>query len=158
MPMPMERRTTLRRYRSSDLAEVVALWRSSKRKAFPYVQVQQRYGLEDDTAHFRDVIAKECDVWLAEDDGQILGLMALKGDLIDQLFVRIDAQRRGIGAALLKRARELSPSGLRAYTFQKNDAARAFFEKHGFRVTSTGRSPPPENEPDLEYTWLGGKE
>jgi GNAT superfamily N-acetyltransferase len=151
--VPTDRLITVRPYRSSDLTGVVALWRASKRKAFPYVAVQQQYSLEEDTTHFRDVIAKECDVWLAEAGGEILGLMALKDDLIDQLFVRVDFQRQGIGAALLAKARELSPSGLRAYTFQKNQAARAFFEVHGFRVVSTGRSPPPENEPDLEYAW-----
>ena len=150
----MNRQISLRPYRSPDLAEVVSLWRASKRKAFPYVEVQQSYSLEDDTAHFRDVIAKDCEVWLAESGDQILGLMALEGDLIDQLFVKIDAQGQGIGTALLIKARELSPSGLRAYTFQKNTAARTFFEKYDFHVVRAGASPPPENEPDLEYTWL----
>jgi GNAT superfamily N-acetyltransferase len=144
---------TLRPYRSSDLIEVVALWHASKRVAFDYVAVQQHYSLEDDRAHFREVIAKECDVWLAERGDQVLGLVAIKGDLIDQLFVRVGAQRRGVGGALLEKAKELSPSRLRAYTFQKNTAARAFFEKHGFHVVSTGVSPWPEKEPDLEYLW-----
>ena len=90
---------------------------------------------------------------MAEIGGHIVGLLALKGDLIDQLFVYVDAQRQGIGTALLERAKQRSPSGLRAYTFQKNQAARAFFEQHGFRVVSTGKSPPPESEPDLEYAW-----
>jgi hypothetical protein len=45
---------------------------------------------------------------------------------------------------------------LRAYTFQKNSPARAFFEKHGFEIVRTGLSPPPENEPDLEYVWGSG--
>jgi putative acetyltransferase len=129
------------------------MWRASKRAAFPYVEVQQRYTLENDTGYFRDVLAQECDIWLAEDGGRIVGMIALRDHLIDQLFVGIDAQRQGVGAALLDKARERSPDHLRAYTFQKNAPARAFFEKHGFEIVRAGLSPPPENEPDLEYAW-----
>ena len=149
----MKWQLAVRPYRPADLARVVSLWRASKRKAFPYVAAMQRHSLEDDANHFRNVVAQECQVWLAEGGGEVLGLLALDGDLIDQLFVRIDAQREGVGSALLRKARERSPAGLRAYTFQKNNAARAFFEKHGFRVVRAGVSPPPENEPDLEYAW-----
>lgn len=147
---------SVRPYQPADLAEAVSLWRASKRAAFPYVEVQQLYTLEKDTGYFRDVIAQECDVWLAERNGKIAGLLALRDDLIDQLFVGVDVQRQGVGAALLAKARERSPDQLRAYTFQKNSAARRFFEKHGFQIVRAGISPPPENEPDLEYAWWPG--
>jgi GNAT superfamily N-acetyltransferase len=99
------------------------------------------------------VIAAECEVWLAVDGDQIAGLLALRDNLIDQLFVRPGAQRQGVGRVLLAKAKERFPDGLRAYTFQKNSPARAFFEKHGFEIVRAGLSPPPENEPDLEYVW-----
>ncbi|MGD2078011.1 MAG: GNAT family N-acetyltransferase [Chloroflexota bacterium] len=149
----MERQLNIRPYRPDDLAATVAMWRASKRAAFSYVKIQQIYTLQMDTDYFRDVIAQECDVWLAVDGDQILGLLALRDDLLDQLFVAVDAQRQGVGSALLAKARRLSPDQLRAYTFQKNRSARAFFEKHGFEIVRTGLSPPPENEPDIEYMW-----
>jgi GNAT superfamily N-acetyltransferase len=157
----MDEQLTIRPYRPTDLERAVAMWRDSKQTAFSYVKVQQLYTLEDDRRYFREVIAPECDVWLAvraagsgtEDGGSVMGLLAMRDDLIDQLFVGNDAQRQGVGSALLAKARELSPDQLRAYTFQKNGPARAFFEKHGFAVVRTGISPPPENEPDLEYLW-----
>ncbi len=43
-----------------------------------------------------------------------------------------DDQRQGIGTALAEKAKDLSPDKLRAYVFQKNHAARSFFEKQGF--------------------------
>jgi len=149
----MQQRIDVRPYRASDLEQTVAMWRASKRAAFPYVAVQQIYTLQDDTDYFRDVIAPECEVWLAVAGEQILGLLALRDDLIDQLFVAVDGQRQGVGSALLAKARERSPDQLRAYTFQKNGPARAFYEKHGFQIIRSGISPPPENEPDLEYMW-----
>ncbi len=144
---------TIRPYQPKDLSEVVAMWHASKRQAFPYVQVQQAYTIQDDTRHFQEVVSKECQVWLADEDDEILGFIALNNDLIDQLFVKVGEQRKGIGSLLVSKAKEISPSKLRAYTFQKNSAARSFYEKHGFEVVRSGVSPAPENEPDLEYAW-----
>jgi hypothetical protein len=48
---------------------------------------------------------------------------------------------------------ELSPGGLRLFTFQRNVPARSFYEKYGFRAVRFGVSPAPENEPDVEYRW-----
>ena len=143
----------LRPYAPADFDATVGVWRASKRAAFPYVEAQQRWTLEDDAGHFRKVISVECEVWLAELVGRIAGLLARKGDFIDQLFVHPDLQRRGMGTALLRKAAELSPDGLRLFTFQRNERARRFYEKHGFRVVKFGTSRPPENEPDVEYRW-----
>lgn len=143
----------LRPYAPDDFDETVAVWRASKRAAFPYVEAQQRWTLEDDAGFFRSVISVEYEVWLAETEGRIAGLLARKGDFIDQLFVHPDLQRRGVGTALLRKAVELSPGGLRLFTFQRNQPARSFYEKYGFRAVKFGVSSPPENEPDVEYRW-----
>jgi GNAT superfamily N-acetyltransferase len=150
-PDPTQLPFALRPYLPADFDETVAVWRASKRAAFPYVEAQQRWTLEDDAGHFRRVISVEYEIWLAEAEGRILGLLARKGDFVDQLFVRPDLQRCGVGTALLRKAAELSPEGLRLFTFQRNRPARSFYEKHGFRAVKFGVSPPPENEPDVEY-------
>lgn len=149
----MQQQVSVRPYRPTDLEQTVAMWRASKRAAFPYVEVQQLYTLQNDTDYFCDVVAQECEVWLAIGEERIMGLLALREVLIDQLFVAVDAQQQGVGSALLEKAKERFPDQLRAYTFQKNGPARAFFEKHGFEIVRSGVSPPPENEPDLEYLW-----
>lgn len=77
----------------------------------------------------------------------------MNGHFIAQFFVRLEKQRQGIGMALLSKAKELSPILLRLYTFQKNQPARTFYERHGFRTVNFDTSPPPENEPDVEYFW-----
>jgi ribosomal protein S18 acetylase RimI-like enzyme len=143
----------VRPYAAEDLEETVALWHETKRAAFPWSKAQQRWTLEDDRARFRDVVAVEHAVWIAERDGRIAGFLALRGDFVDQLFVRTDLQRRGVGTALLRRAAQLSPQGLRLFTFRRNEPGRRFYEKHGFRVVKFGTSPPPESEPDVEYRW-----
>ena len=62
-------------------------------------------------------------------------------------------QGRGIGTALLDRAKKLAPDGLTLFTHQRNERARAFYERLGFRAVQFGVSPPPESEPDVKYTW-----
>ena len=149
----MTQEVIVRQYRPGDLDEVVAMWSASKRAAYTYIPVQQLYTIENDRHYFQEVIVKDCDVWLADSSGEIVGMMALREYLIDQLFVRLGDQRCGVGTGLLQMAKDLSPDGLMAYTFQKNSAAREFFEKNGFECVRSGISPPPENEPDLEYAW-----
>lgn len=150
---PLGEAVHIRPYTSDDLEHTVCLWRASKRAAYPYVTAQQRYTLAEDTAYFRDVVTVQCVVWLAEVAGRLAGLIALKADCIDQLYVAVEQQRCGVGTALLQKARECSPTGLRLYTFQKNLSARAFYEKHGFQAVRYGVSPAPEHEPDVEYHW-----
>jgi GNAT superfamily N-acetyltransferase len=143
----------VRPYVPEDLEETVALWHETKHAAFPWSKAQQRWTLEDDRARFRDVVAVEHEIWIAEAAGRIVGFLAIRDDFVDQLFVCTGAQRRGVGTALLRKAVELSPGGLRLFTFQRNAPARSFYEKHGFRAVKFGVSPPPENEPDVEYRW-----
>src|SRR5260370_18039498 len=110
----------LRPYSPEDIVQTVRLWHASKRDAFPYVEVQQRYAMAADMAFLGAIVAAECVVWLAEVEGHLAGLLAIKDDYIDQLFVAVERQRQGVGTALLQKAREHSPRGLRLSTFQKN--------------------------------------
>ncbi|MFN2189187.1 MAG: GNAT family N-acetyltransferase, partial [Candidatus Promineifilaceae bacterium] len=111
----MDRAITIRPYQQENLDSVVSMWSESKRAAFTYVEVQQLYTMENDRHYFSEVIAKDCDIWLAVDNDDIVGMMALRECLIDQLFVRLGSQRIGVGSALMKKAKELFPDGLRAY-------------------------------------------
>ena len=148
----------VRPYRPEDFGPLVALWRASKRRAFPYVKAQQRHTLENDEDYFRDAVLPVADVWVAHKGGILLGFMALEGDLIDLLFVAVDAQGQGVGTALMNMAKELFPNRLRAYTFQRNETARSFFAVQGFAEIGFGVSPPPEDEPDVELLWLPGSD
>ena len=58
-----------------------------------------------------------------------------------------------MGTALLDIAKAASPR-LRLWTFQKNRAARVFYEKHGFAaIEETDGSSNEEREPDILYLW-----
>ena len=132
---------------------VVHLWGETKRDAYPYLPLEQGRTFEEDLAFWRGHLAPRCAFWVAEGEGALLGFLALAGSYLDRLYVHPRRQRRGVGVALLAKAKELSPAGLELHTHVKNAAARAFYEKHGFSAVRFGVSPPPESEPDVEYHW-----
>jgi ribosomal protein S18 acetylase RimI-like enzyme len=145
--------TGIRDFVESDFDEVVAGWHLTNRVSYWYVREHQQHTLDDARRFFRDNVLRECRVWVAERACQPIGLLALHDSWIRQLAVFPSFQRQGVGTALLQKAREHSPGELRLYTFQRNNAARAFYERHGFSVVALGVSPEPESEPDVEYCW-----
>ena len=143
----------IREYQTDDFDSVTILWRIAREKSLPGFQRAKGYFFYQDQEYFQNRILKDNAVWVAEMEGRPAGFMAIKNDFIDQLYIHTDFQRRGIGAGLLDFARVSSPDHLWLYTLQVNLGARAFYEKHGFTVEKFGTSPPPENEPDVEYHW-----
>ncbi|MHC8521114.1 GNAT family N-acetyltransferase [Rossellomorea sp. H39__3] len=82
----------------------------------------------------------------------MIGIIAYNRTEISQLYIHKDHHGKGVGTALLTHAKEASSGILTLYTFEVNEGARRFYEKHGFRIIGRGH----ENEeqlPDLLYEW-----
>jgi len=148
---------TIRPFHSNDLEGVARLWQDTILATVDYVPLIRTYTWESNLAYFAQNVAGRFDIWVAETGGELAGFVALRDGVIDELFVRVDLHRQGIGAALLDHAKRLSPGGLTLMAFQQNAQARSFYEKHGFRVVRFGISPPPESVPEVEYHWPGTK-
>ena len=74
--------------------------------------------------------------------------------MLMHLYVHPNAHGAGAGAALLAKAKERRPDGFRFWVFQKNVAARRFYERHGCRVVElTDGRDNEANEPDARYEW-----
>jgi ribosomal protein S18 acetylase RimI-like enzyme len=108
----------------------------------------------------RDIAERHEDVWLAEENGRVLGFLAIRRsrtngwETLEKLYVDPSAQGLGVGTALLDKAKELRPDGLHLWVFQKNEGARRFYERHGFRLVKlTDGSANMEREPDALYAW-----
>jgi GNAT superfamily N-acetyltransferase len=94
------------------------------------------------------------EVWVAERDGAIVGFVAMNDDLLGHIYVRPDVQGRGIGGALLAKAKELRPRGFDLWVFQQNEGARRFYERHGLTcVEVTDGAGNEERTPDARYAW-----
>jgi ribosomal protein S18 acetylase RimI-like enzyme len=105
-------------------------------------------------AWLRGIVADEDRTWVAEAGGQIVGMMVLDEGGIDQLYVDPAWHGRGLGSRLVELAKGRRPDGLALYTFQVNDRARRFYERHGFVATWFGDgSANEERQPDVRYEW-----
>jgi putative acetyltransferase len=110
----------------------------------------------EDRRFFGERVLRECEVLVVRRSGAPVGFLALKDDLVEHLYVRPEAQREGIGSALLDAAKARRPSGLRLWVFERNSGARAFYARHGFtEVTRTDGSGNEEREPDVLLAWPG---
>jgi N-acetylglutamate synthase-like GNAT family acetyltransferase len=82
-------------------------------------------------------------VWVAEQDGNVVGILVLKTKsdhlLLDNVAVTPTAQGTGVGAQLLKfaeaRAREQDLREIRLYTNQAMTENVAYYAHHGFVET-----------------------
>ena len=138
-----------------DVKATVKMWRRSREGVQPELEARLGYSPEDDLAFFTNTLLQECDVRIAVRGGRPIGLLAMNGDSVEQLYLDPREQRGGIGTALLDLAKGVSPGRLQLHTHQSNASAREFYERHGFRAVEFGVSPAPENEPDVRYEWDG---
>jgi GNAT superfamily N-acetyltransferase len=100
------------------------------------------------------------EVWVAEEDGRLLGFLGIEASrnlggaaVLEKLYVEPVEQNRGVGSALLDKAKELRPDELYLWVFQKNPA-RKLYERHGFcLVKLTDGADNMEHEPDALYRW-----
>ncbi|WP_371672211.1 GNAT family N-acetyltransferase [Streptomyces sp. NBC_00289] len=144
----------LRRAGAADAADAADVWLRSFDAALPTV-VRPRSD-DEVRAYFRDVVVPSRETWVAEavDGGRVVGLMVLNGDLLSQLYLAPEWRGRGIGDRFVGLAKERSPRGLSLWTFQVNEPAHRFYERHGFvAVERTDGRTNEEREPDVRYVW-----
>ncbi|HWT04937.1 MAG TPA: GNAT family N-acetyltransferase [Xanthomonadales bacterium] len=107
---------------------------------------------EEDSEYFVSrIVAGE--LWVAEVEGSLTGFCAFNSDSVDHVFVHPAHQRRGVGTALLQKAKD-AYDRLQLWTFQRNEIALRFYELHGFTVAErTDGKDNEEREPDVRLVW-----
>jgi 8-oxo-dGTP pyrophosphatase MutT (NUDIX family)/ribosomal protein S18 acetylase RimI-like enzyme len=106
-----------------------------------------------------DEVVGRTDMWVAELDGTVVGLLVL--DLgragtgwIEHLYLDPAWVGRGLGDKFVQLAKERCAGGLELWTFEANEPARRFYERHGFVAEQfTDGSGNEERAPDVRYHW-----
>lgn len=131
--------------------DTVKMWRASMEKALGVVD---HHGWEEQLNYLETIVA-EHSVYLGieEDTDKVVGMMAVGGSELDQLYIHVDYQGMGIGSQLLNLAKELSPGKLQLYTFEVNKMAQLFYEKHGFTIIARGIESQ-SGMADIRYEWV----
>jgi GNAT superfamily N-acetyltransferase len=143
---------TLRPARAADASAIAEVWLRSFDAALP--TVRRAHPDDEVRSWIRDVLVPRHDTWVADAGGTVVGVLVLSDGWIDQLYLDPDWRGRGIGDRFVELAQRRQPSGLQLWTFQVNEPACRFYERHGFvaveRTTGEGNE---EREPDVRYVW-----
>ena len=143
----------IRRGRAGDARGAADLYLRAREAALRAGSIPPGVHDDDDVrGHFASHIVEDCELWVAEQDGALAGILVLDGEFVDQLYVEPGLTGRGIGSALLAVAKRERPQGLRLWTFQTNTGARRFYVRHGFvEVRRTDGRDNEERAPDVLY-------
>ena len=132
-----------RRARSDDGALIVSVFREAREaQGMSFPPPEHERGFLD------RILALE--TWIVGDDA----FMALGDDVLDYIYVRPEAQSRGIGSSLIALAKQRRPDGFRLWVFQHLERSRRFYERHGLELVElTDGSGNMERLPDALYAW-----
>ncbi|WP_431268489.1 GNAT family N-acetyltransferase [Dankookia sp. P2] len=133
---------TLRPGQPADAPALAQIHRAAREAALP--GLREPWGEAAVAAWLRDTLLARHRVWVAVAAGSAIAYLGLAGTELLHLYVAPGFQRRGIGGRLLAGAIAAAPGGLALYAFERNHAARRFYERHGFRGAE--RRPASANE------------
>jgi putative acetyltransferase len=151
-------RFRLRRAAPSDMDAVARLHRHVRKTCLPYLP--NLHSPEEDLAFFSQKVFPRSTIWLGETElgeteDELAGFAAVRDDWLDHLYVAPPWHGLGLGSTLLDTAKN-GRSRLDLWVFQRNEPARRFYERRGFRfVELTDGSGNEERMPDVRYRWTG---
>ena len=144
----------IRRLTPADTASTARVMRRSFEERLPTFAAL--HTPDEDAAFVRDHLFPKAEMWGAFDP-DLVGFIAFADGWIEQFYILPEQQGRGLGRTLLAIPKSKF-SDLRLWTFQQNQAARHFYEHHGFvAVEFTDGKRNEHSEPDVLYRWVGGK-
>jgi putative acetyltransferase len=145
-------RFSLRKATPEDAPSLMDIHLRARRERMSYLP--DIHTPEDVLAWIREIMPQHEEVWVAEDDGRVVGFFMLSDGLLYHLYVYPELHGQGAGSLLFERVKELAPAGFRLWVFQQNSQAREFYEHRGMQVVElTDGSGNEEREPDALYEW-----
>lgn len=128
---------TVRAWQESDRPFLRTLYLHTRREAWPWL-ASDAWQLED-----FDAATLDEQIWVAEQDGHRVGFASVwtNDNFLHNLFVDPRYQGQGVGKALLEQVQKTFTSTGALKCLVKNERAVAFYQRHGWHIEASGRSP-----------------
>ena len=111
---------------------------------------------DDDVRRWLAGRVREDEVWVADQDGRVVGYARVAGAWLDDLYVLPGHAARGVGSALLEIVKARRPDGFCLWVFEVNRPARRFYARRGLvELERTDGSGNEERAPDIRMAWPG---
>lgn len=142
---------TLRRATAFEADAITSVhWASFRLLTF----LPMLHTVEENRRFVTNVILKECEVTVAEDETGIVAFLARKGKEVRLLYARPDRIGMGAGTQLIDAAKATGIGVLELWCFQANERARRFYEARGFHaIRFRDGAQNEEQMPDIRYRW-----
>ncbi|ATG74087.1 GCN5 family acetyltransferase [Zobellella denitrificans] len=127
----------IRKNQPQDTEAVLNIWLAASIKAHDFISSE--FWLSQ-LENMRRLYLPASEVYVYEQDGDVVGFYALKGSVLAAIFVDPAHQGRGIGKALLQHARA-QRKALSLTVYKANQASCAFYLKHGFSIEGEQQDP-----------------
>ena len=136
--------------------QAVRMWRKSKENAIGQKEI---HSFENHVDFLKNILIKDNNIYIAIDtiNDEVVGILACNENEINQLYIHINYQGKGIGKKFIEIAKSNSKGRLTLYTFEVNKKAQKFYESNQFKIISRG-SINEENLDDIKYEWVDSKE
>jgi putative acetyltransferase len=121
--------TMIRRYTDEDRDGLLAVWYRASVIAHSFLSEEF---FETERRQIVEQWLPIAETIVYETGGRVVGFLALIDNQVGAIFVDPDAQRRGIGRALMDAARD-SRRFLELDVFEANSNARRFYDAYGFQ-------------------------
>jgi hypothetical protein len=142
---------TLRRATACDADAITNVhWASFRLLTF----LPMLHTIDENRRFITNVILKECEVTVAEDETGIVAFIALGGEEVRLLYTRPDRIGMGAGTQLIDAAKTSGIDTPELWCFQAKQRGRRFFEARGFRaIRFTDGADNEEQMPDIRHRW-----
>jgi RimJ/RimL family protein N-acetyltransferase len=134
--------------------ETVRMWRQSKERAIAQKEI---HSFEEHVAFLNNILSKNNKIYIGIHNAKVVGMIAFNENEVNQLYIHIDYQGKGLGKRFLELAKTNSKGRLTLFTFEVNHKAQRFYEKNGFKIIGSGYENE-ENLDDIKYEWVGSGE
>lgn len=131
----------VREYRAEDLDAVLASWENATRLAHPFMTEEF---LDQERDNIPNLYLPNAETWVIEQEGQVIGFIALLGNEVGAIFVEPEFHDTGAGKALMDKAQELR-GDLEVEVFEANSIGRNFYQRYGFTPLSESIHEPTGN-------------
>lgn len=138
----------IRPYADADLEDLLFAWEDATKIAHPFLTEEF---LATERHNIPNVYLPNAETWVLEQDGLVIGFIALLGNEIGAIFVRADCHGTGAGRALMDKAKQLLPT-LEVEVFEANHIGRKFYASCGFTLLSRSIHEP-TGQPVLRLTY-----
>ncbi|PWI32391.1 N-acetyltransferase [Vibrio albus] len=135
----------IRKYRESDIESVLTIWLVASVEAHDFVAPEF---WESQVKNMRNIYIPASEVYVYEQEGNIVGFYALYESNLAAIFVTPEYQGQGIGKQLIQHAKE-QRAPLTLSVYKENEASINFYLSQGFTVVSEQAD---EHSGHQEYT------